>query len=328
MANFKMKCPECSHDFSGESTISHITCPFCKKEISVNQAIKYYQTLHKRETEKKLVAKGEEYAKVQAIISECEWNVKNGNYDEALALTEDALKLSTTESKIYLMRVYAKTKNFTDYEDKTHYSDLKKAIELSPLFEQDIIRQLYAPYYRKTTISKDELEEYESQEADSRLERVEELLKDSIPRHFRREKFVKWFIPISIPIVLAFTVLLVFSLTLVNTILSLCSAGLFVIEIALLLNYLEYRKKVAIFNAVLDFYDSLESFELNAKVKLQVAVALEKLAVSEINNEASFKKDELIEELIGTVISGKEKKAIRFIIDNKIFSQYIEKSSS
>jgi hypothetical protein len=328
MAIFKMKCPECSHEFSGESTIEFITCPSCNKELSVNQAIKYYETLHKRETEKKKVAIGEAYIKVQSLISECEWYVKNGDYETALNLTEEALKLSTTESKIYLMRVYIKTKNFTDYDDKTHYGDLKKAIELSPIFEQEQIRELYAPYYKKTTISKEELDEYESQEANSRLARVEELLKDSIPKHFRREKFVKFFLLFEIPIAIAFITLLVLSLVFENTILSLSSAGTLVLAVALLLNFIEYRKKTASFNAVLDFYDNLSNFELSSKSKLRTALALEKLAVSEINNEASFKKDSLFEELIGALIEGKEKKALRFIIDNKTFSKYIEKSSS
>lgn len=328
MVEFKMKCPECSHEFSGDSTISYINCPACNKEISVNQAIKYYNTLNKRETEKKKVAIGEAYAKVQALVNECEWYVKNGDYETALALTEEALKLSNTEGKIYLMRVYIKTKNFTDYDDKTHYSDLKKAIELSPIFEQEQIRELYAPYYRKTTISKEELDDYENQEADSRLERVEELLKDSIPKHFRRENFVKAFFPITIPLTLILIALLVLSLIYTNMILSLCSAGLFVVEIALVLNYIEYRKKASIFNAVLDFYDNLASFELTPKYKLKTAVALEKIAISEINKEASYKADVLIEDLLSIIISGKEQKALKFIIENKTFSKYIQKSSS
>ncbi len=325
---FKMKCPECSHEFSGDSTIELITCPSCNKKISANQAIKYYDSLHKRETEKKKVAVGEAYAKVQKLIAECEWYVKNGDYDTALSLTEEALKLSNTEGKIYLIRVYIKTKNFTDYEDKTHYEDLKKAIELSPLFEQDKIRELYAPYYKKTTISKEEIVEYESQEADSRLARVEELLKDSIPRHFRREKSIKAFIPISIPTTIAFITLLVLSLTLDNMILSLLSAGLFILEIALVFNFIENRKKSKLFNAVLDFYDKLNEFSLTPNTKLKTAVALENLAVAEINKEASYKIDALVEELISVIIAGKEKKAIRFIIDNKTFSKFIEKSSS
>lgn len=328
MADFKMKCPECSHEFLGESTILNITCPSCNKQISVNQAIKYYNTLHKREEEKKKVAIGEAYAKVERLIAECEWYVKNGDYDTALSLTEEALKLTNTEGKIYLMRVYIKTKNFTDYEDKTHYSDLKKAIELSPLFEQDQIRELYAPYYKKTTIAKEELLEYENQEANSRLERVEEQLKDSIPPHFRREKFVKAFYPITVPITIAFITLLVLSLTLNNMILSLISAGLFIVEIALILNFIEYKKKTAIFNAVLDFFDNLDSFDLTPNVKLKTAVALEKLAVSEINKEASYKTEPLVVDLISVLIAGKETKAIRFIIDNKTFSKFIEKSSS
>lgn len=323
-----MKCPECSHEFSGEAKTEYITCPSCNKELSVNQAIKYYDTLHKRQLEKKKVAIGETYNKVQTLINECEWHVKNGNYETALAISDEALKLSNTEGKIYLMRVYAKTKNFTDYDDKTHYADLKKAIELSPLFEQDQIRELYAPYHRKTKISKEELEDYENQEADSRLGKVEELLKDSIPKHFKREKFVKHFFFISIPLTIVLITLLVLSLIHDNIVLSLISAGLFIVDIALVLNYIEYRKKVNSFNAVLDFYDNLNKFELNAKTKLRTSIALEKLAVSEINNEASFKTDGLIEELIGAVIEGKAKKAIRFIIDNKTFSKYIEKSSS
>lgn len=324
---FKMKCPECSHEFSGEATNKYINCPSCQKQLSVNQAIKYYQSLNKIETEKKKVAIGEAYAKAKSLIDECQWYIDNGDFDTALSITDEALKLSTVDSRIYLMRVYAKTKNFTDYEDKSHYEDLKKAIDLSPVFEQEKIKNLYAPYYRKTTISKEEFEEYENQESNSRLARVEELLKDSIPRHFKREKFVKAFIPVSIPVLLAFVTLLVLSLVLDNTILSLCASAFFVAEIILLLTYLEHRKKVATFNAVLDFYDGLKGFDLQPKYKLKVSVVLEKLAVSEINNEPSFRADILIEELISVLIEGNQTLAIKFVIDNKTFSKFIAKKA-
>ncbi len=326
MATFKMKCPECSHEFTGDSTIEQITCPSCNKEISVNKAIKYYQSLNKLKTEKKLVAQGEIYAKVDALIEESKWYVENDDFDKALELTDEALTLSNVDSRIYMMRVYAKTKNFTDYTDTTHYSDLKKALDLSPVFEKEKIRELYAPYYKKTKIPEEEMREYENQEASSRLGRVENLLKDSIPNHFKRKDSLKpTLIATSIMLAVA-VVLMILSFALDVSVLSLIGAAILLIDAFFFIKYIDNKKQIRLFDAVLDFYDGLDSFELEPNHRLKVSAELEKLAVAQINGESTLKNEQYITEFLVVLIEGNNQKANDFILKNKTFSKYLSKN--
>ncbi|MBQ3234629.1 MAG: hypothetical protein IJA97_00545 [Clostridia bacterium] len=324
MANFKMKCPECSHEFTGESTIEYVTCPSCNKQISANKAIKYFQTLNKRQTEKKMVAQGEIYAKVDALVEESKWHVENGNYEKALEISDEALKLTTVDSRVYMARVYAKTKNFTDYEDVTHYSDLKKALDLSPVFEKEKIRAIYAPYYKKANVPKEEMREYENQEATSRLQRVEDLLKDSIPTHFKKQKAKKPTIIIMIALLAVAGVLMALSYALDISLLSLASASILIVTAFILIKFFDDVKKIKTFDAVLDFFDELEKFQLEPSFKLKTSVALEKLAVAQINNESTMKIDGLVRELLSILLESENANVISFISNNKVFKKYIK----
>ena len=126
MSIFKMKCPECFIEFDGETTNEYINCPSCGKKINTNQAVKYYNSLKRIENEDRKIAEGEKYQKLNALLDECQWLIDNEDFDSALNTTDLALELSNTDGRVYLMRVYAKTKNFTDFEETSHFSDLKK----------------------------------------------------------------------------------------------------------------------------------------------------------------------------------------------------------
>ena len=322
--NFKMKCPECSHEFLGESTSEYVKCPSCQKEISVNKAIKYFQFFDKIKIDKKIIAEGELYAKVDTLIEKSKWYTQNGEYEEALKATDEALKLSTVDGRIYLARVYARTKNFTDYDDITHYADLKKALDLPPVFEKERIRKLYAPYYKKANVPKDELNEYENQEATSRLKRVESLLKDSIPSHYKRQKAFKPSVIAIILLTVIATALMILSFALDVSLLSLISASVLIIVAFILIKYVDDVKKVMAFDAVLDFYDAFESFELSPRYRLKTSIELEKLAVSQINGESTMKTDGLIRELLAVILESNTQNAIAFIVNKPTFNKYLK----
>ena len=325
MANFKMKCPECSHEFLGESTIEYIACPSCNAQISVNKAIKYYQSLNKIKTEKKAIARGEAYAKVDLLLEEAKWYIDNGDYETALLKTDEALTLTNVDSRVYLTRVYAKTKNFTDYDDTTHFKDLKKALDLSPVFEKERIRDLYSVYYKKTKIPKEEMLEYENQETASRLNRVEILLKDSIPAHFSREKTIRRFWAFESPALAVAVALLILSVTLQITALSIVGAVVLLASAFAFIKYFDLKNRVRCFNGVLDLYDNFEKLHLKPKTRFNTSKTLEKLAVSEINNESTYKTDELVIELLNELIASDEETALNFILNHPSFKKYVKK---
>lgn len=321
MTELKMKCPECLHEFEGVTENLITVCPSCGKEINTNQAVKYYQSLKKIENENQKIAEGERYAKLNSLLDECQWLIDNGEFDSALATTDIALELSTTDGRVYLMRVYAKTKNFTDFEETSHFSDLKKSIELSTTLEKENIKKIYAPYHKKRNVPKEELEEYENQEADSKLKKVEALLKDGIPKHFSREKSLKTLIPLTITLGAIFIVLLILSLVLNDIYLSISMAVVFTATFILFSICFSTCKKVNFYNAVLDVYDNLKTFELSPKSKLNLSKTLEKFAVGVLNGESISYLQALLFEVVEILIESE--KALDFIKNYKTLSKFI-----
>ncbi len=321
MSDFKMKCPECSFDFEGKSQTEYVTCPNCNKEILTVKAIKYFQTFEKIANENKIIAMGENYQKLNSLLEECKWYIDNAEYENALMVSEEALSLSNVDDRVYMMRVYAKTKNFTDFEDNSHFHDLKMAIELSSEIERENIKKIYAPYHRKRIIPKEEFEEYENQEADSKLKRVESMLKDGIPKHFSREKSLKILLPSVISSFVIFITLLILSLIFNDFILSLVSTAIFIANFILFTYYLTQRKNVICYNAVLDLYDTLPSFNLKPHLKLEVSKLLEKFAVSHQNGESLAHIDVILFETVENLVQNPTSK--NFVINNKTFKKYL-----
>ena len=316
-----MKCPECFIEFDGETTNEYINCPSCGKKINTNQAVKYYNSLKKIENEDRKIAEGEKYQKLNALLDECQWLIDNEDFDSALNTTDLALELSNTDGRVYLMRVYAKTKNFTDFEETSHFSDLKKAIEYSSTFEKENVKKIYAPYHKKRNVPKEELEEYESQEADSRLSRVEILLKDGIPKHFAREKSIKTLIPLTICFSVAFLVLLILSLIFSNVYLSISTAVAFTLSFILFANLNSNVKKVKLFNSALDVFDNIKNFNLLSHTKLNLSKSLEKFAISFLNGESLINVEASIFEIMDILLESDL--AIEFMKKDKTFGKYI-----
>ncbi len=321
MSNFMMKCPECLHEFSGGTENAYIVCPNCNKEINVNQAVKYYQSLKRIENDDRKVAEGEKYKQLNILLDECQWLIDNGNYDSALNTTDLALKLSNTDGRVYQLRVLAKTKNFTDFEDTSHFSDLKNALEYSSQLEKEAIKRAYSPYHKKRNIPKEELAEYESQEADSRLKKVETLLKDGIPKHFSREKSIKVFIPTISALAVAFIVLLILSISLDNIILTLASAVVFTLFFIFFAVLTSTIRKVKLYNSALDIYDNIKTFNLSPRAKLNLSISLEKFTVSFLNGESITHIETALYQTVETLLDSET--ALNYIKNDKTLKKFI-----
>lgn len=316
MPNAKMKCPECGFEFSADPSLINTECPSCKKQLNIDKAIKYLSSLNRIKLEEIKVAEGEAYAKLNAVLDEAEWLIKNGEFESALEVTDNALKISNTESRIYLLRVLAKTENFENLKDESHYSDLKKAIELSPYFEKERIKKLYAPYYRKKRIPDEERQEYENQEAEARLKTTEEILKDGIPKHFAREKFIKWAKFLVVALAVLSVSITVLSVILSNVILSAIGGTLFVLFIGFLAKYFNDSKKAKLFNAGLDIFDAFSNFNLTSEFKLKTVKDLEEFAISALEGQNPSRNELLLAEVVADLLNSKCPVAENFINDN------------
>ena len=85
----------------------------------------------------------------------------------------------------------------------------------------------------------------------------------------------------------------------------------------------DYVKSAEIY-FITDFID-FEKLNLKPKTRFNTSKTLEKLAVSEINNESTYKTDELVIELLNELIASDEETALNFILNHPSFKKYVKK---
>ena len=118
------------------------------------------------------------------------------------------------------------------------------------------------------------MREYENQEASSRLNRVENLLKDSIPTHFKKKDSLKPTVITMSVMLLVAIVLMVLSFVLDVTILSLISSMILLACAFIFIKFIDNIKQIKLFDAVLDYYDGLDGFELEPQHRLKISIEL------------------------------------------------------
>ena len=308
-----VKCPLCGEVFKAEHQSENTLCSKCKQTFPTQKGIKYYKSINKIQAEKNKIAMGETYAKVDLLLDKGDFYLNNEDFETAYSIYMQALDLTTVDSRVYMGLVYATTKNFNDLEDESHVVYLKKAIECANVQEQARIRKIYSTYYKKRKIPKEEREEYLKQENQSKLKRVEELLKDGIPAHFKREKTVKIalvFIPILAGITIAFTIL---SLVLKHSALSFVAMTFLAGTMLCFYYYYTTKTKIKIYNFALDLYDAFNTFDIEVESLNKILKAYEIFAVSYINNDTESSLKRYVIDLCYLLTQTKEQKVIDFI---------------
>lgn len=323
MNDLKIKCPLCGNEFTTENFGDTVVCTSCKQQFSKMQGVKYYKTFYKVKTEEKKVAVGKIYAEVDALINEAEFYLKEEDFENANKVIEKAFLLTNSDYRVYLCAVMLKTKNFTDCKDKTHLPYFKKAIELANANEQERIKKIYAPFYKKSRVKEDEIEEYSIQEADSMKSRIEEILKDGIPLHFKREKQLKA-IKILLPAFSVLTVaMLVISLILNSMPLIIASVTTLAVSIILLTVFSNLNAITSQYNATLDFYDAFKSFDLSVNSQTRILKKLEIIAVCYNNKEGDNSMSLNLQKLVNECISSNSNAVITYINNDKVLSKYV-----
>ena len=313
MSLIDVKCPLCGEVFKAELENESTLCGKCGQTFPTQKGSKYYKSINKIQAEKTKIAMGETYAKVDALLDKGEFYLNNEDFESAYTCYMQALDLTTVDYRVYLGLVYATTKNFSDLEDQSHVVYLKKAIENANQKEQDRIRKIYSTYYKKRKIPKEERDDYLTQENQSKLRRIEELLKDGIPTHFKREKTDKIalvFIPFLAVITLVFTVL---SLVLKHSAMSFIAMVFLAGTLLLFYYYYTTKTKIKIYNFALDLFDAFNTFDIELESLNKILKAYEIFAISYINNETETTLKRKITDLCYLLTQTKSKKVIDFI---------------
>ncbi len=313
MSLIDVKCPFCGENFKAELNSENSVCSKCNKSFPTHQGSKYFKSINKIQAEKTKIAMGETYAKVDALLDKGEFYLNNEDFESAYSCYMQALDLTTVDYRVYLGLVYATTKNFNDLDDQSHVVYLKKAIETANQQEQARIRKIYSTYYKKRKIPKEEREDYLKQENQSKLKRIEELLKDGIPTHFKREKNVKTafiFIPILSVISITFIIL---SLSFKYSAFSFVSMAFLALALFSFYYYFTTKTKIRIFNFALDLFDNFNLFNINADSLNKILKLYEIFSISYINNETETSLKVNLSNLVNAIIKSNDNTAINFI---------------
>ncbi len=313
MSLIDVKCPFCGEVFKAELQIENTICNKCNKTFPTSRGSKYYKSISKIQAEKNKIAMGETYAKVDALIDKGEFYLRDEDFENAYSVYMQALELTTVDYRVYLGLVYATTKNFNDLEDQSHVVYLKKAIENATQQEQSRIRKIYSTYYKKRKIPKEERDDYLNQENQSKLHRIEELLKDGIPTHFKREKTIKIALLLVPFFALATIAFIILSLALKHSALSFVSMAFLTMTLLSFYYYYTTKTKIKIYNFALDLFDVFESFEIDIESSNKILKAYEIFTISYLNNETESSLKRHVSNLCYLLTQTKSQKVIDFI---------------
>lgn len=329
------KCPYCGAElYVGMSKGSGI-CTVCKKQFDNEKAMKLYESIH-NESEKveKSAAYGEEYLEVERILERVEFYFKRKQFEEARKELMSALKITTTDYRIYFGLVRVETKNLTDYRNTSHKEYLNKAIEVADNEEKKVIMRLYKDFYQLSNSSDEDILQYKKEENIAIKSKLEEKLKEEIPFYMKKEKMLKVNL-IMMPILLLLGIGLFISgfvlpdmegafvelLPSIVMVMGACAifAGYFCLR-----NYFIGKKEVRLFNALLDFYDVFDNFDYDEITKREILDIMKECRANFAEKGNFNHIEDGISRLVAAVINSGNQIACDFVSSNMVLSKYSE----
>ena len=324
-----LTCYKCNNRFTADSADKECVCPKCGESISVSRAIKYDKSISAVKSEENKVLADEYYQRVEALLTEGDYYLEQGDFAAAEARFSEGLKITSTDSRLLFGMVKVKTRNFTDLKDTAHFSYFKKAIDFASFEEKKIMRAEYSYYYGQRGLTDAELNAFKKTDALNKKNKAESLLKDGIPSHYKMKKSLKPKMILSM-IFGAVGIILIPFLFIFNgyqaATVSISAASLTLVftAIGLILSYLNCKTKVNIFDAVLDLYDALDGFNLPADSQASVYKAMIEIAVDELNKESVNTVETAFKKLARDLKLAGNANAEKFMASYKVFTKASE----
>lgn len=321
------KCPFCGAELFVRFEKGEGFCTGCKKEFDIEKAIKLYKSVHEDEkTDDKKIARGEDYLEVEHILDRAEFYLKNKKFDSAEKELKSALEYTNTDYRVYFGLVRAETKDLTDYKNESHKKWLDKAIDCADVEEKSVITRLYKDFYQVSALSDVEIEEYKKERNAAKKEKLESDLKALIPKYMKTTNTLKTFLWTGGALLAIGLAALICGLIILNNVVMLCSVALLACGYVLLRSYFTKKKQNDLFNAVLDLYDALDSFNLSPDAKFDLLNVL-KDSVKPFSLKNSLNEsEEKVREAVNILLSAGDEKAAEFVMKNRILGGYIQKS--
>ncbi|MBQ7407767.1 MAG: hypothetical protein IJW13_00610 [Clostridia bacterium] len=258
------KCPFCGAELYVGYEKGTGICTVCKKQFNNEKAVKLYKSIYEQpKEEEKKVAKGEDYLEVERILTRAEFHFKRKDFEKAKTELESALKITTTDYRVYFGMVRVHTSDLTDYRNTTHQDYLNKAIQVADSEEKSVIMRLYKDFYQISKLSDEEINQYKAEENEAIKQKLEKKLKELIPFYIKKEKSLKTYL-IFAPLLLVIGIGVIVSAIILGIDL-LFAGGVIALFGGYMLGrlYFNHKKEVKLFNGFLDFYDEYVNFNFS-----------------------------------------------------------------
>lgn len=318
-----VKCPHCGEVFQTEYNATTTTCVKCNRDFETQKGSKFYKSFSNVEKQKSAFIKGENYLKVDTLLNEAEYYLKNEDFSKAEEILLSANALNDNDFRVHLNLVYVKTKNFQDISDETHIPHLKKAITLASDEEKANLKKVYSNYYKKSKLTKEEMDDYMAQENAHHYSSLEKLLKDGIPTHFNREKQCKTSKVVTILSGCLAIVFLTLTFALQIGILSIFGGVSLVAFIGVLFKHVSNSTKVKIYNMALDIFDAYNSFNVNVKNSVEILKTFKDFALDYLNNESDYVLNISFNKVIKLLLEEENDIITEFFKNHKILNSYV-----
>ena len=313
------KCPHCGAEIYLSYDQGSGLCPTCRKEFDNKKAVMLYKSIHETapKQEEKTAHYGEEYLEVERILKRIQFFINRKEFRKAREEAEKGLKISNTDYRLYFEIVRAETKNFSDYKNQSHKPFLDKALEVADAEEKKIIMRLYKNYYQLSHLTDEELEQYKREENVAVKNKLEERLKTLIPLYMKKERgFTLKMIIGGVLVALAI------ALPLISELLFILS-GIFVFACYFVFkNALSIKKSSALFNAFLDAYDALNSFDLSPNCLSEVLAMMKSLKKDFERVENLYEQEEGLTKFCNYLLTNATENSRKFILNHAVLKKY------
>ncbi len=321
------KCPFCGGELYVKYTKGGGFCPYCKKEFDCEKAVKLYDSLHAEQSEpEKKVARGEDYLEVDRALDRAEFYLKNKQFEGAEKEFNGALALTDTDYRVYFGMVRVKTKNLTDYNDQTHKEWLEKALACADSEEKIIIKRLYGEYYQVSKLSDDERLQYKIERNAAVKIKLEQKLKDLIPKYMKVERGLKTRVIIGAIFVALGLGTLLWGMFGKTDFLAVCGVAALAGGYLFVRSYFLNKKQNAMFNAVLDVYDALPDLSLDPDAYFELLELLKACIQPFMKKNSLYECEELLSKISDLLFNKGGNDAVEFVAKNRVLSDFIEKT--
>ena len=325
MDKINISCIFCGETYLEDLSNKETTCPNCKESFETTKGSKYYKGLQKAQKQDNKTIINEKYNQIDLLLDKAQYYLDNEKYDMCENTLNKLLELNDKDRRIYLLFLYAKTKNLTDLKDKTHYPYLEKLIELSNSEEKKQVKKIYSVYYKKSKLTDEELELYNDNLSSKKKNSLEKALKDGIPTHYENARKVKVYSVFAVLNSVAFITLAILYFTLSVEVLSYIASAVSALLLGCVMIVINLKPKIALYDAVLDLYDNFETFKLSPNQKLLTIKRMSAICEIFLNNGSNYSLKTNAYFLVNDLLSFDNKKVYNFISNYKALSKFIPK---